>query len=213
MGQTPELHMLADTRELQAILEADWPAQLAALLISGLPLGLDPDPDDPDPVDPDPDDPDPGDVNPEPGDPKTFDAAYVKKIRGEAARYRREAREATARAKEFEDRDKTEAQKLEERATGAEQRANAAELDLARTRVALRKGLTEQQAKRLIGETEEQLEADADDLLASFTHESDVPDASRRPRERLRPGAVPAVEPEETDPAKLAASVPRQFQF
>lgn len=211
MGQTPDLPMLADALELQALLETDWPAHRASLLRSGLPLGLDPDPDEPDPVDPDPDDPDPGDVTDH--DPKTFDAAYVKKIRGEAARYRREAREATARAKEFEDRDKTEAQKLEERATGAEQRAKAAELDLARTRVALRKGLTEQQAKRLIGETEEQLEADADDLLASFTQESDVPDASRRPRERLRPGAVPAVEPEETDPAKLAAQVPRRYQF
>lgn len=211
MGQTPDLPMLADALELQALLETDWPAHRASLLRSGLPLGLDPDPDEPDPVDPDPDDPDPGDVTDH--DPKTFDAAYVKKIRGEAARYRREAREAQARAKTFEDRDKTEAQKLEERATGAEQRAKAAELDLARTRVALRKGLTEQQAKRLIGETEEQLEADADDLLASFTQESDVPDASRRPRERLRPGAVPAVEPEETDPAKLAAQVPRRYQF
>ena len=34
--------------------------------------------------------------------------------------------------------------------------------------MALRKGLTEVQAKRLVGTTEEELEADAVDLLASF---------------------------------------------
>src|SRR5581483_9333562 len=36
---------------------------------------------------------------------QTFDAAYVKKLRDEAAKHRREAREAKARAKEYEDRD------------------------------------------------------------------------------------------------------------
>jgi hypothetical protein len=143
---------------------------------------------------------------------KTFDAAYVKKLRDEAAKHRREAREAKARAKEFEDQNKTEAQKLEERATAAEQRASTTEREAMRMRVALRKGLTETQAKRLIGDTEEDLEKDADELLASFKPDTDDQGSSRRPRERLRPGAAPSAEAEETDPRKLAELVPRPYR-
>jgi len=40
--------------------------------------------------------------------------------------------------------------------------------ELLRLRVALKKGLNESQAKRLIGKTEEELVKDADELLASF---------------------------------------------
>lgn len=100
------------------------------------------------------------------------------------------------KVKQFEDASKSEQEKLDERATGAERRASTAEAEAARLRVALRKGLSETQAKRLIGETEEDLDQDADDLLASFrTEEEPAPEPSRRPRERLRPGAVPEAEP------------------
>jgi hypothetical protein len=79
-------------------------------------------------------------------------------------------------------------------------------------RVALNKGLTETQAKRLVGDSEEDLEKDADELLSSFRAEDDDPDERpRRPRERLRPGAAPAVEPENDDPASLAEAVPRTW--
>jgi hypothetical protein len=82
-----------------------------------------------------------------------------------------------------------------------------------RLKVALKKGLTESQAKRLIGDTEEDLEKDADELLASFKDSTsdDGQGPSRRPRERLRPGAAPSAEAEETDPIKLAAKVPRMY--
>lgn len=149
--------------------------------------------------------------DPDPDEGRVFDAAYVKSLREEAAKHRREAREAQARAQAFEDRDKTEAQKLEERAAGAEQRAVAAENELVRTRVAIRKGLTEGQAKRLLGTTEAELEADADELLASFKNDDGQEPPSSRPRTRLRPGAAPSAEPEELDPTKLAAMVPRRF--
>ena len=50
----------------------------------------------------------------------------------------------------------TEAQKLEERATTAEQSAKTAESEMLRLKVALKKGLSESQAKRLIGDSEEE---------------------------------------------------------
>ena len=58
----------------------------------------------------------------------------------------------------------------------------------------MRKGLTEVQAKRLVGATEEELEADADELLESFggAKETDSKTGKpTRPREALRSGAVP----------------------
>lgn len=57
-----------------------------------------------------------------------------------------------------------------------------------RRRVATEKGLTEAQATRLQGDTEAELTADADALLDAFKADDEPP---RRPRENLRPGAVP----------------------
>lgn len=113
----------------------------------------------------------------------------------------------------IEESQKTETQKLSEARQAAETEAADAKRDLARLRVALRRGLTEAQAKRLVGDTEEDLEKDADDLLATFTKQDSNNGAqtspSSRPRERLRSGSTPGKEPEETDPVKLAAAVPR----
>ena len=88
---------------------------------------------------------------------------------------RRNARAATkerdalaARLKEYEDRDKTEADKMADRLAAAEQRATAAETARLRQQVALDKGLPAELVGRLRGDTEAELEADADDLLAVF---------------------------------------------
>lgn len=62
------------------------------------------------------------------------------------------------------DADKSEAEKR----AAAEERATAAELKAVRLEVAAEKGLTPAQAKRLIGATREELEADADDIIATF---------------------------------------------
>lgn len=129
------------------------------------------------------------------------------------------------RARELEDASKTDLERLTADVQTHQGRADKAEGELLRLRVALRKGLSETQARRLIGSTEDELEADADDLLASFSPKKDPepdpepepePEPSRtnrrdRPQERLRPGAVPdaGTEPEETDPRKLAALIPR----
>lgn len=96
-----------------------------------------------------------------------------------------------------------------------------AELDKARAEVlrmtvASEKGLTAAQAKRLVGSTKEELEADAEELLETFVGKRDDGDddsgsgpPSSRPREKFRGGGKPDSEPEETDERKLADSHPR----
>ena len=78
------------------------------------------------------------------------------------------AADLEARLKEFEDRDKTETTRAIERAEAAEKAAAAAEARALRLEVASEKGLTPAQAKRLVGETREELEADANELLETF---------------------------------------------
>ena len=80
----------------------------------------------------------------------------------------KEAEQLRLKLKEYEDRDKTEQQKLAESQAAAEERAVAAELRASRLEVAAEKGLTPAQAKRLVGATREELEADADEILKDF---------------------------------------------
>lgn len=132
----------------------------------------------------------------------------IENLRKEVGTIKADRDHLKAKAQEIEDAKLGEKERAEKTATEATQRAAKAEADAARLRVALKKGLTETQAKRLVGESEEDLEKDADELLESFKKEEDD-DAPRRPRERLRPGAAPGAEPEKSDPASLAAEVPR----
>jgi hypothetical protein len=65
--------------------------------------------------------------------------------------------------------DKADADKTEtEKRAAADARADAAELRATRLEVAHAKGLTPAQAKRLVGTTREELEADADEVLRDF---------------------------------------------
>jgi hypothetical protein len=119
--------------------------------------------------------------------------------RKDAAKYRTKAKELeplAAKAKELEDAGKSESEKLTGRLTEAEKRAQAAEERALRLQVAHDKGLTPAQAKRLVGATQEELEADADELLAEFSPKESEDDPKRRPRERLRSGATPEVDDE-----------------
>lgn len=100
------------------------------------------------------------------GEAKTFDAAYVSKLRTEAAEWRVKAQEgkaATTKLAELEESQKSEAQKLADRLAAAEQRATAAESKAERSRIAAEKGVP---ADLLVGDTTEALEAFADSLLA-----------------------------------------------
>ena len=109
------------------------------------------------------------DVNTTEGD--TLGEAGKKALEAERRNARAAARERDALAaklKEFEDRDKSEADKAAERVVAAEKRAAELEAQVARLEVAAEAGLTPAQAKRLVGSTREELEADAKELLSTF---------------------------------------------
>ena len=214
------LYDLPDFRALQAALEEEWPHRSAALRAAGVPLNEgDDDTDDTG----DTDDTS-GDHEQQPappwGDDFNPERAWntIKSQREEAARLKREKQELAGRLQQFEDANKSELEKAQEAATSATQRASAAEAAALQIEVALDKapeGMPIAQvrklAKRLTGTNREELEADAEELFADFVPaEDDQASSSSRPRERLRPGAAPGGEPEETNPAKLAEMVSEQ---
>lgn len=167
--------------------------------------------------------------DPKPSDKDDTDyKAEAEKWKNLARKHEKTAKDNADKAKELDalkDGEKTDLQKATDAAADAEKRAKDAERDAARLKVALKKGLTEAQAKRLLGDTEEELEQDADELLASFKPEEgeneddedetgdkgEKKEPRRRPKERLKPGATPSSEPDETDPVKLADTVPRSW--
>lgn len=117
-----------------------------------------------------------------------------------------ELSQTKGRVKEFEDANKSEQEKLTERAAELEGKLTAAEANAARFEIALEKGLTKSQAKRLVGNTREELEADADELIADLGVDDESKPSSRRPKERLRPGASNDTEPQKS-PQELADEV------
>lgn len=80
----------------------------------------------------------------------------------------KEAETLRLKLKEYEDRDKTDLQKLQEERDALRQERDSLTFNQLRREVADEKGLTPAQAKRLVGSTREELEADADDILSSF---------------------------------------------
>lgn len=128
-----------------------------------------------------------------------FDAerakAKIAKVNSEAKSLRdrlKELEPLAAKVKEQEDAAKSVEERAVERITAAERRAADAEARALRLEVAAEKGLTPNQARRLVGATREELEADAADLLASFpaAPAQEATPVNGRPKERLRPGAV-----------------------
>jgi hypothetical protein len=144
------------------------------------------------------------------------------KANNEAAGYRTKVRELeplAQKAKELEDAGKTDAQRLSEERDGHKSRADTAETGLLRMEVAIDKApegtpisRVRAIAKRLVGNTREELEADAEELFEELgSGGSQKPGPKGRPQERLRGGGNPEVEPDELDPKKLAEKVPRSF--
>jgi hypothetical protein len=133
--------------------------------------------------------------------------ADIEKVKADRDKWKTEARKWEDRAKEnsgaaaelkkLQDASKSEEQKRSDDKKAAEDRAAKAETDLVRLRIATRKGLTEAQARRLVGTTEEELEKDADELLKSFkpNEEPAGNGVTRRPRESMRPGTGGNAEP------------------
>lgn len=110
--------------------------------------------------------------------PEKYDREYVERLRRETAKFRSEAKanaEAAKRLAELEDAQKTDAEKLTGRVEAAERERDEVRSQLLRLQVAVEKGLTQGQAKRLVGSTREELEADADELLAEFSPKQESP--------------------------------------
>ena len=150
----------------------------------------------------------PDEVTPEIPTPESASAATEGAIdyQAEADKWKAMSRkhEATAKANadaakrlaEIEEAQKTAEQKAADKAATTERERDAAKLDALRLSVALDKGLTKVQAKRLIGTTEEELAADADELLASFARPEAAPEPAAtaqptRPKEALKSGFDP----------------------
>jgi hypothetical protein len=200
-------------------LEPDHDRHLAAIRVTGVPMNAKDKGDDEDVKDKDVKDGDkpPWGSDAEFSPQRAWD--LIQNLRGENRELKTERDDLKTKNKEFEDASKSDQEKLNDRASGAEKDATTAKSEAARLRVALRKGLTEVQAKRLVGDTEADLEKDADELLSDFKQDDDKgggggddQESTRRtPHERLRPGAAPGSEPDKDDPASLAAEVPRGY--
>lgn len=122
----------------------------------------------------------------------------------------KENADAAKKLKELEDAQKSDLDKANERASTAEGKASQAELRALRAEVALDKGLSATLAKRLQGSTREEIEKDADELLAEFGEKkTDERRPASRPKERLSGGSDPTEGAEESDPRKLAERIPR----
>ena len=133
------------------------------------------------------------------------------KWRSLARKHERQAKETSGRLKKYEDQNKSEAERLSEAAQESRTRAERAEANLRRREIAEERApehatlaQIKAVAKRLSGESDEDLEADADELFALLVPEPPKPRTPSRPKERLRGGGEPDEEPEETDPRRLA---------
>lgn len=127
-----------------------------------------------------------------------------------ARKHEKEAKARAQKLQEIEDADKTEVQKATDKLAEAEKRAKEAEVRALRLEVAGAKGLSAAQAKRLVGSTKEELEADADEFLESIKSPDNSGAPPGKPKENLRGGGAPDDSPIEMDPDKLAAAVPRR---
>ncbi len=117
------------------------------------------------------------------GPAKTFDAEYVSKLRAEAAKHRTEARAAQAKAKKFDEAEaaqKSDLQKAQEEADQSKAELAAVQTELLRTRIASEKSLPSAFAQRLRGANAEEMQADADVLIAELGKQY-VPKAGSNP--------------------------------
>ncbi len=135
----------------------------------------------------------------------------LQKWRSLARKHERQAKDVSGRLKKYEDQNKSEAERLQEAAQESRTRAERAELNLRRREIAEERAPEHASlaqikavAKRLAGESDEDMEADADELFSLLAPEPPKPRTPSRPKERLRGGGEPDEEPEESDPRKLA---------
>lgn len=146
-------------------------------------------------------------VEPEEVEETEFDAerakAKIAKTNSEAKGLRIRVKELEgfeAKVKALEDSQKTESQKLADRAAKSEQELAAARLELITERIARKHGIADEDMDLLGAGTEEQIEGRAVRLAAknaaAQTAETSSPPPTNRPAEKLRPGASPTGPPD-----------------
>lgn len=185
-----------------------------------------PDPDQPDPQQSDPAAPeaDPSDAPeaPKPDELPPGVQAKLSKANREAANLRQRLKELeplAAKARELEQANQSELERATNERDSHKSRADKAEAVVRRWDVAAANApdhatfaQVKAVAKRLQGDTDEELEADAAELFELLAPRPAEPAARvpARPAERMpRGGGDPDEPPEETDPRKLAALIPR----
>lgn len=134
--------------------------------------------------------------------------AYMSELsraRNDAAKYRKELREYEpfkAEVEKLKESQKSDLQRLEERATKAEGDASGHVLENAKLRAAIDHGLSLEDLEWLSGKTAEEISERAGKLAERL---GSAGAARKRPVEKLRGGASrPEDEPLETDPLKIA---------
>lgn len=114
---------------------------------------------------------------------KVFDADYVKELRSENAARRNEVNELKSRIEDFESANASELEKAQSKAAKKEQEAQEALSKLLRHEVADEKQVPVKARKYLTGSTREELEANADELIADFKGSEQTPDFDGGARE------------------------------
>ena len=125
--------------------------------------------------------------------PQQFDATYVAKLRAEAAKYRNQANanaDAARKLAEIEDAQKSETQRLTEARATAEKEASDARAEAMRLRVAVRHGISDEDAELfLTGADEETLIRQAEALQAKAQKVTTTPTSPAAP---VTPPPAPA---------------------
>lgn len=119
--------------------------------------------------------------------------ATIRKQRESEAAAVKRAKDLEAKVREFEDRDKSEQERLTEARDQAATDAASARAEATRLRMAIKYGLDEEDLDLLGEGDEEKIEARAKRLSERSAPKDE---SKRRPREDLRAGAVPGVEPD-----------------
>lgn len=143
-----------------------------------------------------------------------FFKAKLDKANREARNLRARLKEVdpiVAAAKEAEEAQKSELQRISERAQQYEQELTALKRERLVTDIASEAGLPKKLWRRVAGDSEEDIRADIEDLMDGLP--KDVVSLSQKPRENLRGGSIPDEPVVETDPKKIVASIPRTYQI
>jgi hypothetical protein len=118
-----------------------------------------------------------GEPTPQEGEGRTYAESYVKQLRRENAASRSRLSELEERLQEFEDRDKSELELAEGRATTAEKALADERSYRMRVEVATEKGLSLEATKFLTGSTREEIELRAEELAALLADSGRPPTA------------------------------------